>query len=87
MERDDPAYRGQSDYTRLLLDLYDPLVLGPIARFTWRWPTTVLVERYRRHVPGRPRGPLAVPSPRLARARASLSSRRPTQSSAQNVSA
>ena len=50
MERDDPAYRGQSGYTRLLLNLYDPLVLGPIARFVWRCPTTGLVERYRRHV-------------------------------------
>ena len=49
MDRDDPAYRGQRDYTRLLLNLYDPLVLGPIARFVWRCPTTGLVERYRRH--------------------------------------
>ena len=50
MDRDDPAYRGQSDYTRLLLNLYDPLVLGPIARFVWRCPTTRLVERYRQHI-------------------------------------
>jgi SAM-dependent methyltransferase len=50
MDRDDPAYRGQSEYTRLLLNLYDPLVLGPIARFVWRCPTTGLVERYRRHI-------------------------------------
>ena len=49
MDHDDPAYRGQRDYTRLLLNLYDPLVLGPIARFVWRCPTTGLVERYRRH--------------------------------------
>ncbi len=52
MDRDDPAYRGQSDYTRLLLRLYDPLVLGPVARFVWRCPTTRLVERYRRHIRG-----------------------------------
>jgi len=53
MDRDDPAYAGQSEYTRLLLNLYDPLVLGPIARFVWRCPTTGLVERYRRHIRGR----------------------------------
>ena len=32
MDRDDPAYRGQSDYTRPLLKLYAPLVLGFAAR-------------------------------------------------------
>ncbi len=50
MDREDPAYRGQSEYTRLLLRLYDPLVLGPIARFVWRCPTTRLAERYRQHI-------------------------------------
>jgi SAM-dependent methyltransferase len=49
MERDDPAYKGQRDYNALLLAAYDPLVLGPIARFVWRCPTTRLVELYRRH--------------------------------------
>ena len=39
MDRDDPAYRGQSDYTLPLLKLYDPLVLGFAARFVWRCPT------------------------------------------------
>src|SRR5512132_2427525 len=53
MDPSDPAYRGQRDYTRLLLNLYDPLVLGPIARYVWRCPTPTLVERYRRHI--RPR--------------------------------
>ena len=53
MDRDDPAYKGQRDYNRLLLSLYDPLVLGPIARFVWRCPTAGLVERYRRHIRGR----------------------------------
>ena len=53
MDRDDPAYKGQADYSRSLLNLYDPLVLGPIARFVWRCPTTGLVERYRRHIRGR----------------------------------
>ncbi len=50
MDRDDPAYAGQRDYNRLLLNAYDPLVLGPIARFIWKCPTTNLVERYRQHV-------------------------------------
>ncbi len=50
VDRDDPAYKGQSEYTRPVLKLYDPLVLGPIARFVWRCPTTRLVERYRQHI-------------------------------------
>ena len=50
MDRDDPAYAGQRDYNRVLLNAYDPLVLGPIARFVWRCPTSGLVERYRRHI-------------------------------------
>ena len=49
MDRDDPAYRGQSDYTRLLLNVYDPIVLGLAARFVWRCPTARLVEGYRQH--------------------------------------
>jgi SAM-dependent methyltransferase len=50
MDRDDPAYKGQRDYNALLLAAYDPLVLGPIARFVWRCPTTRLVELYRQHI-------------------------------------
>lgn len=50
MDRDDPAYAGQKEYSRPLLSLYDPLVLGPIARFVWRCPTGGLLERYRRHI-------------------------------------
>jgi SAM-dependent methyltransferase len=53
MDRSDPAYRGQRDYTSLVLNLYDPLVLGPIARYVWRCPTPDLVEWYRRHVRNR----------------------------------
>lgn len=53
MDRDDPAYRGQSDYTRLLLQVYDPMVLGLYARFVWRCPTTRLEEGYRRHIRAR----------------------------------
>jgi len=50
MDRDDPAYKGQRDYTRLLLNAYDPLVLGPIAKFVWHCPTTRLLERYRQRI-------------------------------------
>jgi SAM-dependent methyltransferase len=50
MDRDDPAYRGQSDYTRPLLKLYDPLVLGFVSWFVWRCPTARLVEGYRQHI-------------------------------------
>jgi SAM-dependent methyltransferase len=50
MDRDDPAYRGQSDYTGVLLRLYDPLVLGPIARYVWRAPAEFGVQMYRRHI-------------------------------------
>ncbi len=50
MDRDDPAYRGQADYTRTLLRLYDPLVLGLAARFVWRCPTSRLVAGYRQHI-------------------------------------
>ncbi len=50
MNPDDPAYRGQADYTPALLRLYDPIILGPISRYVWRCPSDLLVERYRRHI-------------------------------------
>lgn len=50
MDRDDPAYRGQSDYTRALLSVYDLWVLGVAARFIWRCPTPRLLDEYRRHI-------------------------------------
>jgi SAM-dependent methyltransferase len=53
MDRDDPAYPGQRDYNALLLNLYDPLVLGPVARHVWRCPVDNLVRGYREHVRGR----------------------------------
>lgn len=34
----------------MLLNLYDPLVVGPIARFVWHTPADQLIERYRRHI-------------------------------------
>jgi SAM-dependent methyltransferase len=53
MEPDDPASRGASEYTPLFLRIYDPVILGFFTRVVWRCPTTLLVERYRRHI--RPR--------------------------------
>ena len=53
MDRADPAYKGQSDYGRVLLNVYDPLVLGLAARFVWRCPTTRLLEGYRQYIRSR----------------------------------
>jgi SAM-dependent methyltransferase len=53
MDRDDPAYRGQADYTRSLLRVYDRFVLGFAARCIWRCPTSRLVEGYRQHIRSR----------------------------------
>ena len=50
MDRDDPAYRGQRDYTRTLLMVYDRVVLGIVAMAVWRCPTSRLVAGYRRHI-------------------------------------
>jgi SAM-dependent methyltransferase len=50
VDRNDPAYKGQSDYTRLLLSVYDPFVLGFVSWFVWRCPTSRLVEGYRQHI-------------------------------------
>ena len=50
MDRTDPAYRGQADYTRLLLTLYDPIVIGVIARVVWRVPPEPLLNLYRTNI-------------------------------------
>ena len=50
MERDDPAYEGQREYTPLFLRIYDPVILGFFTPVVWRCPTTRLVEGYRRHL-------------------------------------
>ena len=50
MERDDPAYPGQREYTPFFLRIYDPLILGLFAPVVWRCPTWRLVDAYRRHV-------------------------------------
>jgi SAM-dependent methyltransferase len=50
VDSNDPAWRGQRDYTPRVLRLYDPFVLGFAARFVWRCPTRRLVDSYRRHI-------------------------------------
>jgi SAM-dependent methyltransferase len=50
MDRDDPAYEGQREYTPLFLKIYDPLILGVFAPVIWRCPASRLAGGYRRHV-------------------------------------
>jgi len=50
MERDDPAYEGQREYTPFFLRIYDPLILGFFTPVVWRCPTARLVDGYRRHL-------------------------------------
>lgn len=50
MQPDDPAYRGQADYTPFFLRVYDPFVLGFMTRIVWRSSTRQVVERYRRNL-------------------------------------
>jgi len=48
LNRDDPSYKGQRGYNRFLLAIYDPWVLGFMARAVWKSPIPPVVERYRR---------------------------------------
>jgi SAM-dependent methyltransferase len=50
MDKSDPAYAGQADYTPLLLRLYDPIVLGVVAGLVWRVPPEPLLDNYRRNI-------------------------------------
>ena len=50
MERDDPAYAGQREYSPQFLKVYDPVILGFFTRVVWRCPTIRLAEPYRRYV-------------------------------------
>ncbi len=50
MDRSDPAYRGQADYSRLLLKLYDPIVVRHLAKILWHAEGAPLVEMYRTHI-------------------------------------
>jgi SAM-dependent methyltransferase len=53
MDRSDPAYRGQADYSPLLLKLYDPIVIGVLSRLFWRFPGDPLVDLYRAKITDR----------------------------------
>jgi SAM-dependent methyltransferase len=50
MDRSDPAYRGQADYGRLLLNLYDPIVIGVLGKLLWRFPGYPLLDLYRTRI-------------------------------------
>jgi SAM-dependent methyltransferase len=50
MDRADPAYRGQADYSPLLLKLYDPIVIGVVSRLVWRFPPNRLPDLYRARI-------------------------------------
>ena len=50
MDRNDPAWKGQRDYTPRLLNAYDRVVLGFVAKAVWHCPTPRLVEGYRQHI-------------------------------------
>ena len=49
MDRRDPAWKGQREYTPLFLRIYDPVILGVLAPVVWRCPASRLLESYRRH--------------------------------------
>ncbi|MEE9178356.1 MAG: methyltransferase type 12, partial [Acidimicrobiia bacterium] len=53
MDPSDPAYAGQKDYSPRLLAIYEPWVLGFMARAVWKSPTPPAVERYRQHLGSR----------------------------------
>jgi SAM-dependent methyltransferase len=48
MDRKDPSYKGYRGYNRFLLAIYDPWVLGFMARAVWKVPVPPGVEQYRR---------------------------------------
>jgi SAM-dependent methyltransferase len=50
MDRNDPAYRGQADYTRPMLAIYDRFVLGFVSWFVWRTPIEPIMAGYRHHI-------------------------------------
>jgi ubiquinone/menaquinone biosynthesis C-methylase UbiE len=50
MDKSDPGYKGYRGYNRFLLAIYDPWVLGFMARAVWRCPPPPFVEHYRRNL-------------------------------------
>jgi ubiquinone/menaquinone biosynthesis C-methylase UbiE len=50
MDKTDPNYKGYRGYNRFMLAIYDPWVLGFMARAVWRVPTTPYIEDYRKNI-------------------------------------
>ena len=50
LDREDPAYKGQRDFTPLALRFYDPFVLQFSASWVWHCPLERLLEHYRWHI-------------------------------------
>jgi SAM-dependent methyltransferase len=50
MDRDDPAYKGQSGYNRALLKVYDRLIIGRVGPFVWRVRGPEMLDNYRRNI-------------------------------------
>jgi SAM-dependent methyltransferase len=48
VDRKDPAYRGQRDYNRAFLHLYNPIVFR-VGKVVWHVPKSALLEPYRRY--------------------------------------
>ena len=48
MDRSDPAYRGQADYSPLLLKLYDPIVIGVVSQTLGCLPRARVVIQFER---------------------------------------
>jgi SAM-dependent methyltransferase len=50
MDRNDPAYRGQADYSPPMLAIYDRFVIGFVSWFVWRTPIEPIMSAYRQHI-------------------------------------
>jgi len=50
MDKSDPGYKGYRGYNRFLLAIYDPWVLGFMARAVWKVPVPPGVQHYRKNL-------------------------------------
>jgi SAM-dependent methyltransferase len=50
MDKSDPGYKGYRGYNRFLLAIYDPWVLGFMARAVWKVPVSPGVQHYRKNL-------------------------------------
>jgi SAM-dependent methyltransferase len=51
VDRSDPAYRGQRDYNRFFLHLYNPIVFR-VGKVVWHVPKAAMLAPYRRYTSG-----------------------------------